>query len=173
MKSPYDVTLDVDIDEIETVMNQIFDEIPIQALSEATYEVSYATIRTMMEKSPSSLKSGRGYRGPPLRFSVKTDNMKISKDEASFETGPTKKVDGYDLGLILEKGSNNPVVIKPKKGMYLKFIDKEGNRRFEKQVIRGFIPPQHFVRNTALVMGEVASRIFINTLSRLYRRLKI
>ena len=171
-KTPYEVMFDVDIDKLPMFIDQISNEVPIQTLLEASHEVSYATITTMMELSPSSLKSGRGYRGPPLRHSIKTDNMRVSGDEASFETGPTKKVDGHDLGLILEKGSNNQVIIKPKKGKYLKFIDKNGIRRFEKQVIRGIIPPQHFVRKTASIMGELAPKIFVNALSRIYGRLK-
>ena len=166
------VSYTVELEELPELLDQIIDEVPMQTILEASHEVSYTTIMTMREQSPSSLKSGRGYRGSTLRDSIKTENMMVSRDEASFETGPTKKVDGYDLGGILELGSDNPVVIKPKKGQYLKFIDKEGNRRFEKQVIRGIIPPHPFVRKTAEIMARLAPKIFVDTLEKMFRRIR-
>lgn len=141
-------------------------------------ELASEAVMIMREQAPSSLKSGRGYRGSPLR-----DSIKIIPDGKGYFITPTKLVDGYNLGVLLTTGSRNRRIITPKgylphrlstgetefyqdnlglrtKKYWLKFVWK-GRVYYARMVRRGIIPPNDFIRRSAehlITIGNVVLR---------------
>ena len=121
-----------------------------------------------MEEEPSSFKSGRGYRGEPMRFTTKAFDRSTG-GEIVFVVTPTKTVDGYKLADILEHGSTGGAKITPVSKKLLKFIGTKaygGKVLFKKQVTRGTIPPQLFADRTKNRLeseaSEILERVIIN-----------
>ena len=145
----------VDASKIRDLAKKLFVDIPPYAMNEATMSIAGETYGVMMQESPSSSKSGRGYRGPPLRFSITVERI----SPLVYSIGPTKKVGGKDLGIILTRGSPGGQMIRPlKKRDTLRFIWK-GKMIFVKSVVRGDIPANNFMDRTAQIMEANALAI--------------
>ena len=134
-------------------MDRIIDETTPRALYRLTKELADHAVEVMMYESPSSFKSGRGYRGEPMRFSIKSFDYSNASNAHFFIT-PTKMVDGIQLASILEKGSPagkyKGIRSKNKKKL-LHFIGtktKAGQKIWTPAVTRGEIPPQLFIKRT-------------------------
>jgi len=162
------VVYTVSLEELLPTINRVIDEVTPRGLYEAVRALSYRGVEIMMDESPSSLKSGRGYRGPPMRFSIEALDQS-TPDEAVFVVTPTKMVDGYRLADILENGSPGGKKIIPVGAKMLKFIGTNafaGRVMFKGVVTRGTIPPQRFAERTKRRIENEASdilqRVIIN-----------
>ena len=152
------VNYEVDIDQLSPLIDHILNKTAPEAVRAALQEVGFQTNLEMQGQCPSSLKSGRGYRGPPLRHSIQNKFI----DDNTVWIGPPKMVDGHNLGLMMEKVSTNQRIITPTSRTYLKFFwKKTGRIHFEKSVKRGIIPPNPFVRRTYQIMLRKIPRIVL------------
>jgi len=154
----------VDVRELVPALDRFINGVTERARDEALDRIKWRGQVVMMEECPSSLKSGRGYRGPPLRFSIKG----TKPDSETVKVGPTKRVDGYDLGAMMELGSNNPVLITPKNRKFLKFMYR-GKVWFKKAVRRGIIPPNPFVKRTTFRMRHLIPKIVLDAFMDVYQ----
>lgn len=160
-----EVTYDIDITQLNQVLEEVFRRVP-QAFTEKVLDKSSEVIKKrMQENSP----VGRFFRQKP---SLK-DSIRIEREgDNSRLIGPTKKVDGHDLGTIMELGSKGGQIIKPKpakrrmRGLQepkvlspakkaLRFYwKKTGKIHYMSKVTRGTIEPRYFIRKTAGQMRQ-------------------
>ena len=128
------LTYNVTLSQLPKMLKMIFEEVPEKYLKDITRKYASVVNSKMQTNSPSSLKSGRGHRGAPLRFSVKTkDETKDVKNPTYFIT-PTKMVSSsrgtYNLASILEDGSKGGQKIVPVNAKMLKFTGKSSAGRY-------------------------------------------
>jgi len=100
------------------------------------------------------------------------DTIIIEKvDEDTRRIGPTKKVGGHDLGLMLEVGSPGGQTILPKKGKHLKFFNKKtGQIEFRCQVQRGFRGPLWWVRDAFQRVLDPIRSLTVNAFREWYEK---
>ena len=162
----------VSVEELLPTIKHIIHIATPNAIHEAVRALAYRAVEVMMEESPSSLKSGRGYRGPPFRLSVKAVNHS-TPNEAIYTITPTKTVTSstgakHELWKILHYGSENPVIIKPVNRKMLKFVGADGKIKFKHAVRRGPIPPHPFVTRTRDRIVLEATGILEETITQEY-----
>lgn len=154
----------IDARDLERFLPSLLIGAPEVAAKRATQVIAGITQETMMKECPSSFKSGRGYRGPPLRFSISTKPL----GKWAWSVGPTKMVDGKSLGGMIEAGTNSRVVIRPKSAKALKFY-WNGKVQYRRSVRRGATPPNPFVQRTrdiiAPQIGEIAKQVYMEEFS--------
>lgn len=150
----FNITYNVDIDRLDETIEKIFTQIPEEAQKRIFDEVVWNVERSMEANAP--------YKTGGLRNSIET--RRIGKFEAY--TGPTKKVDGYDLGLLLERGSKGGQSIVPTEKKWMKFFwKKTGQTHYAKKVTRGSIAPRRWVRKTvARLVPEI--KLIVNEIWR-------
>jgi hypothetical protein len=106
-----EITYLVDIKRMDQVIRKFFLEDTEKIMDEIVDRAANKARMDMLVNCPSSVKSGRGYRGKPLSSSIK---MEAIHGGNGWLIGPTKKVDGYDLGTLLEQGSASHTKIVPR-----------------------------------------------------------
>ena len=213
------ITYNITLDKLPELLRRIYYDIPNTHLREVTKGAASLVHTDLVNNCPTS--KDRGYRGPPLRFSVMTKDISKSADNPVFIVTPTKKVSSskgeYNLAAILENGSKGGQVILPINGPYLKFTatKKVGGKLITKQtaskaqlkmikgtklegkaisvfaskrlvseasakttskavwarrVIRGDIPPQHFIRKTFNQSRSKVPDYIVSKLTEIYSR---
>jgi len=127
----------VDIDRLDETIEKIFTQIPEEGQRRIFNEV--------LRNVELALEAAAPYKTGDLRSSIRTN--RVGKFEAY--TGPTKKVGGHDLGLLLERGSKGGQTIIPTSRKWMKFFwKKTGQTHYAKKVTRGSIAPRRWVRKT-------------------------
>jgi len=146
-----EIIYNVSLENLDALIEKIFTEIPEKVQRELFDEVVWNVETSLKVAAPK--KSGG------LSDSIRTD--RIGKFDAF--TGPTKKVDGYDLGSILEVGSKGGQILTPRTKSYMKFRwRKTGATHYFKSVTRGAIAPRRWVRNTVRRIVPEIKRIVYN-----------
>ena len=150
----------IDARDLERFLPSLLIGAPETAARRATHVIAGVVQSTMMDESPSSYKSGRGYRGPPLRFSITTKPL----GKYALSVGPTKYVDGKSLGAMIEAGTHSRVMIRPKNRQALKFT-YQGKVMYRTKVRRGVTPANPFVQRTRdrvePMMGDIARQVYM------------
>jgi hypothetical protein len=157
-----EVTYDIDITQLNQVLEEVFTRTP-EVFTEKVLDRSADEIkRRLYENSP----VGRFGREPHLQ-----DTIKIEKKEKSRLIGTTKKVDGHDLGTILELGSKGGQEIRPVTKKALRFYWKRtGKIHYASKVTRGTIEPRFFVRKTSLQMKQELFPHIMEVIRQAYRK---
>jgi hypothetical protein len=154
----------IDLSELPEKLDQIEATILSRAVVETRKELEDLSVKIIKRELPRGWRT----RGPHIRDTVTV--TRISPNE--FTAGPTKRVDGYDLGRMLQEGSTTQVRIFPKKAPFLRFFwNKTGKWHKRRSVMRGIIPPNPWLtrvtNNMRLVADEVQARVFRRVLERL------
>jgi hypothetical protein len=155
----------VELGRLNEVIEQIYDRVP-EIFTERILDESSKLIRKRMRENTPVGRFGR--QKPSLQDSITIE--KISDEETHI--GPTKKVDGYDLGTIMELGSKGgqiikprapvrrmrllrePEIVKPAKKALRFYWKKTGKIHYMNKVTRGTIEPFYFIRKTAGQMRQ-------------------
>lgn len=168
----FNIVYNVDINRLDETIEKIFTQIPEEAQKRIFDEVVW-NVET-------ALKVAAPKRDGGLSNSITTKRM--GKFEAI--TGPTKKVDGYDLGLLLERGSKGGQKIRGNTGVrrllrgtlsakdareratsitergWMKFFwKKTGQTHYAQEVTRGSIAPRRWVRKTVTRLVPEIKRV--------------
>ena len=163
----------VSVEELLPTIKHIIHTTTPAAIREATRELAIRATGIMVEEAPSSIQSGRGYRGPSLKHSVRRVDHSVPS-EAIYTITPTKMVTGekgkkHALWKILHYGSTNQRIIYPVNKKMLKFT-YGGKTWFKYKVRRGIIPPHPFVERTKDRTVQEATGILTEVLTREYAK---
>ena len=179
------VTYLVDATEIAAWAENFFLGDPEVYMEDVLTELSSFTHDAIAEVCPSGLASGRNARTNYITYPSLAESITEERLPNAVSIGPTKKVGGYDLGMMLEEGSYNQATISVGGGIgapvgkQMKIQAKAGWQGYKpmlyffskgkwwakESVTRGIIPPIRFVGKAYdIVLGQMES-IVSNVLS--------
>ena len=119
------VNYSITLNQLPETLRKIASDIPKQYFKQITRELAGECMFYMMQYSPSSLKAGRGYRGPPLRFSIEVKDRSSGTSAPAYLVTPTKMVHSsrgsHNLASILEAGSEGGQLLVPVNAQAMKF----------------------------------------------------
>lgn len=150
-----EIVYEVNLGNIDRVLSKIIDEIPSKALHETFIKGIEIITEELLKTVP---RESHG-----LAYSIQAE-PKYRLGDVDADIGSTKKVDGWDLGLILERGSIGGQIITPRVAKYLRFFwKKTGKWHFARRVRRGTITPRWWVTQAWINCQEPIKSMIIET----------
>jgi hypothetical protein len=161
-------TYEVDVKKLTLFTRGLVTDVTSQVEQGAVQDLGKYAKRTMSYVIPSSDGKVRTSRTrPKLKNSITIEQVESNV----VSVGPTKKVDGYDLGAILQLGSTNQTTIVAKNKKFLKFF-MNGVWWFKRSVTRGIIAPRDFMGWTSFMVDRETPKVIQNHLRIALKRAK-
>lgn len=161
-------TYEVDSKKLTLFTRGLVTDVTSQIEQGAVQELGKYGKRVMSYAIPSSAGKERTKRTrPQLKNSITIEQVEPN----IVSVGPTKKVDGYDLGAILQLGSTNQNTIVARNKRFLKFF-MNGVWWFRRSVTRGVISPRDFMGWTSFMVDKETPRTIQKHLKLAFNRAK-